>query len=146
MSPTKGNNPGTALSEREGFAARLLAAIEQRGLTYEEAARLVQKHLPPGAHLSSVSLWQYAHGKAFPRRARYIEAISKAFALDLNSPTAMTLSGPGGTDSLTGSEGRQINLEDVGKGRVRLYINTIVSWSLATRILRLFTTKSDTAE
>ncbi len=146
MSPTKGNNPGTALSEREGFAARLLAAIEQRGLTYEEAARLVQKHLPPGAHLSSVSLWQYAHGKAFPRRATYIEAISKAFALDLSSPTAMISAGAGGMDSSTSTEGRQINLEDVGKGRARLYINTIVSWSLATKVLRLFTTKNDTPD
>ncbi len=129
------------LSRRKEFATRLLAAIDQQGLTYEEAARLVQAYLPPGLQLSSVSLWQYAHGKAFPRRTNYIEAISRAFNINLNISADIASPDFDGMDRSAGPEDRQINLEDLGQGRVRLYIGAIISWRLAAKIISLFMAK-----
>src|SRR5918998_1123374 len=69
---------------RNLFAERLQVAIEQQGLTYEEAARRIRQFLPQSSRLSGVSIWQYANGKAFPRRRSLLQAIGRALDLDVS--------------------------------------------------------------
>src|SRR3712207_4642887 len=127
------------MNHRRILAARLQAALEQQELTYEEAARRVREHLPSTARLSNVSLWQYANGKAYPRRRSLLTAIGQALSIPVSYLMA---SGPaeGEDESPAQSSGdSQIRVEDLGDGRASLAINLVVAWPTAVRILAYLT-------
>ncbi|HEY8384036.1 MAG TPA: hypothetical protein VIL09_18000 [Microvirga sp.] len=118
------------------FAKRLQAAIDRRGLTYEETARRAREHLPASARLSSVSVWQYANAKTFPRRMSYVEALSKV--LEIEPDDLLSEGDAAELAQLPGAEAQsQIRLEDLGEGRARLHVDTDVPWPLALKILEL---------
>ena len=123
--------------DRPLFAARLQAALEEQALTYEEAARRAREHLPPNSRLSGVSIWQYANGKAFPRRHGHLRAIVKALHLDVDDlglPTTAALD-----QVVAGSGDSRVRVEDLGNGRASLLITTEVAWPTAVKILSFLT-------
>lgn len=128
--------------DRAMFARRLQAAIDRLGLTYEETARRAREHLPPEARLSSVSVWQYARGKTFPRRMSYVEALSRVLEV---TPNDLLLPAPGEDPAALADEGLirpgpsepHIRLEDLGNGRARLDLTLDLPWSLALQILQI---------
>jgi transcriptional regulator with XRE-family HTH domain len=128
--------------DRAMFARRLQAAIDRLGLTYEETARRAREFLPPEARLSSVSVWQYARGKTFPRRMSYVEALSRV--LDV-SPNDLLQPMPG-EEAAGSTEGGlirpgpsepHIRLEDLGDGRARLDLTLDLPWPAALQILQI---------
>lgn len=129
--------------DRALFARRLQAAIDRLGLTYEETARRAREHLPPDARLSSVSVWQYAKGKTFPRRMSYVEALSRVLEVTPNhlllpasSDDAAAGTAEGGMIRPGPSE-PHIRLEDLGGGRARLDLTLDLPWPVALQILQL---------
>jgi transcriptional regulator with XRE-family HTH domain len=129
--------------DRALFARRLQAAIDRLGLTYEETARRAREHLPPDARLSSVSVWQYAKGKTFPRRMSYVEALSRVLDVTPNHlllPASAEGAGAGtGEDAIIrpGPSEPHIRLEDLGGGRARLDLTLDLPWPVALQILQL---------
>jgi transcriptional regulator with XRE-family HTH domain len=126
--------------EKAIFARRLQEAIERMGLTYKETARHARDRLPPGARLSAVSVWQYAHGKTFPRSRSYIEALGQV--LDI-TPDEL-LAPPSPREALSAADGPdshppdlRINLEDLGNGQARLNVTLDLSWPAALQVLRI---------
>jgi transcriptional regulator with XRE-family HTH domain len=129
--------------DRAMFARRLQAAIDRLGLTYEETARRAREYLPPEARLSSVSVWQYARGKTFPRRMSYVEALSRV--LDV-TPNDLLLPAPGEDAAAAPAEGGlirpgpsepHIRLEDLGDGRARLDLTLDLPWPVALQLLQI---------
>lgn len=130
--------------EKAVFARRLQEAIERVGMTYKEIARHARDYLPPGARLSAVSVWQYAHGKTFPRSRSYIEALGQVLDMtpeELLAPPSLQESQGTLEGTLEETMGHQpdlrINLEDLGDGQVRLNVALDLSWPAALQVLRI---------
>jgi len=126
--------------DRAMFARRLQAAIDRLGLTYEETARRAREFLPADARLSSVSVWQYARGKTFPRRMSYVEALSRVLDVttdELLLPSSEDDSGGTSGGSIAPGAEPHIRLEDLGDGRARLDMTLDLPWPIALQILQL---------
>ncbi len=131
-------------TNKQAFARQLQRAVEQSGLTYEEIARRAREHLPPGTRLSGASIWQYANGKTFPRKMAYIEAISSALDLDVNS---LLVEGEQAAETVGSSVEEQessVRVADLGNGRAKLTIAMEVEWPVALRILSILTSDGGT--
>lgn len=116
--------------DREIFAHNLWQAIKCRGLTYREAARRAQPHLPPGVRLSDVSVWSYAKGRSVPRRLDCVAALARALDMPVEALT-------GGQSRESGAGEQGVRIEARGEGRVRLAVDVETSWQTAHAVLRL---------
>lgn len=121
--------------DREAFAYNLWQAIKCRGLTYREAARRAQPHLPQGVRLSDVSVWSYAKGRSVPRRLDCVAALARALDMPLAALTGIDARESGAAESGTGERG--VRIEERGGGRVRLSVDLETSWQTALAVLRL---------
>lgn len=127
-------------TERRAFAQRLRTTVEQSGLTYDEIARRAREQLPSDSRLSGASVWQYAHGKTFPRQRESIAAIAAVLGVEPDDLLA-----PGGEPSPFSEptpgapEQPHVRVEDLGNGRARLIIATETPWSVALKILEMLT-------
>jgi transcriptional regulator with XRE-family HTH domain len=122
---------------RKAFARRLQEAINRTGLTYEETARRAREHLPADARLSSVSVWQYANGKTFPRQVSYLEALGKALEIPAEDLLSAEENGhSAGGDPLKPHDS-QVRVEDLGHGRARLTVSADLPWPTALKVLSL---------
>ncbi len=117
------------------FAARLQVALEEQGLTYEEAARRMREYLPPNARLSGVSVWQYANAKAFPRQRSYLDAISCVFGFEPYEFITFNASRADEKRSVSNPQDGQVHVDDLGQGRAKLCIAAEVTWPVALRVL-----------
>ncbi len=131
---------------RNLFAERLQVAIEQQGLTYEEAARRIRQFLPQSSRLSGVSIWQYANGKAFPRRRSLLQAIGRALDLDVsdiisegNSPRSLQVH----TGAIKHGGAR---ITDQCDGYANIILSCCVSWSDAIKIIDSLTGSEEIEE
>ncbi|WP_349370942.1 hypothetical protein [Salinarimonas sp.] len=119
--------------DRDVFAHRLWQAIKRSGLTYREAARLAQAHLPPGQRLSDVSVWSYAKGRSLPRRMAQIEALAKVLEVEVSDlveeTSSMRATRPSGSTGMT--------IVDLGDGRARIVADIEAPWPVAIEALRL---------
>ena len=79
------------------FAKRLIAIMNQRGLSIAETARQMRQHLPAGEGFTATNLTHYRQGRSVPR-PKYLEALSRVLEVD---PSALT---PEGTN--TGGQSR----------------------------------------
>ena len=129
--------------DRAAFASRLQAAIDRNGLTYEEIARRAREHLSSGERLSSVSVWQYAKAKSFPRRISYVEALGKVLGVNPDDLLAERRSDfrrdPADENhhSPPGEPPSQIKLTDLGDGRAAVVVNADLPWPVALKVLEI---------
>jgi transcriptional regulator with XRE-family HTH domain len=95
LATTHEETPGSAVSggtgslrevEKRRFAERLIAVMEQRGLSIAETARRVRQHLHDGEGFTDTNLVHYRQGRSMPR-PRYLEALSRALDVE---PTELT--------------------------------------------------------
>ncbi len=129
------------LVDRAAFAKRLQAAIDRNGLTYEEIARRARQHLPASERLSSVSVWQYAKAKSFPRRMSYIEALGKVLGVEPQDLLAEH-GQEQRDDQRPFPAGSQVRLTDLGDGRATLTVQTDVPWPTALKVLDILVNSS----
>jgi len=130
-------NGRSVLVDRASFARRLQAAIDRNGLTYEEIARRAREHLATDERLSSVSVWQYAKAKSFPRRMSYIEALGKVLGVEPDDLLAGDDEASSAVETWTETPGGQIRLSDLGNGRATLTVNAEIPWPTALKVLEL---------
>jgi len=128
--------------ERRAFAERLQAAIEMSGLTYEEIALRARKQLPTAMKLSAAGIWQYAHGKTFPRQKHYIDAICHVLGVlpgDLiaKQEQEQVSEAKQGTDAQTTRS--SVSVEDLGNGHAKLNIMIDLPWDKALKVLNILT-------
>ncbi|HEX2510097.1 MAG TPA: hypothetical protein VHK66_06205 [Microvirga sp.] len=130
--------------DRAAFASRLQAAIDRNGLTYEEIARRAREHLSSGERLSSVSVWQYAKAKSFPRRISYVEALGKVLGVEPDDLLVERRSDfrqelADRNDSRPGENPPpgQIKLTDLGDGRAAVVVNADLPWPVALKVLEI---------
>ena len=139
--------------QKKIFSERLWLAIKRQGLTYEQTARRAREHLPPGAKLSSVTVWSYAKGRSTPRRLSYVEALGKALGVDpdeLMGEPPKTSAPPAEAEERAPEaaeaemprrpqEDEQlpaIHVADLGDGQAYLHIQEVVPWPVALEILQ----------
>lgn len=131
---TPGSLRGSVVN-RNLFAERLQAAIEQQGLTYEEAARRIRQLLPQNSRLSGVSIWQYANGKAFPRRRSLLLAIGRALDMDVSDIVSESDTSPKIQVHAGCAEHGGARITDGCDGYANVTLSCRVSWSDAIRII-----------
>ncbi len=131
---TPGSLRGSVVN-RNLFAERLQAAIELQGLTYEEAARRIRQHLPQNSRLSGVSIWQYANGKAFPRRRSLLLAIGRALDMNVSDIVSENDTSPRIQVHSGCVEHDGARITDHCDGYANITLSCCVSWSEAIRII-----------
>jgi transcriptional regulator with XRE-family HTH domain len=126
--------------ERRAFAERLQTAIEMSGLTYEEIALRARKQLPSAMKLSAAGIWQYAHGKTFPRQKHYIDAICHVLGVPPGDLIAKQerVNGPGQETTPRPAQS-SVSVEDLGNGHAKLKIMIDVPWDKALKVLNILT-------
>ncbi len=126
--------------ERRAFAERLQTAIEMSGLTYEEIALRARKQLPSAMKLSAAGIWQYAHGKTFPRQKHYIDAICHVLGVPPGDLIAKQerVNDPGQETAARPTQS-SVSVEDLGNGHAKLKIMVDVPWDKALKVLNILT-------
>ncbi len=126
--------------ERKAFAERLQAAIEMSGLTYEEIALRAREQLPSAMKLSAAGVWQYAHGKTFPRQKHYIDAICHVLGVP---PGDLIAKQERVSDAKQGAAAQptrsSVSVEDLGNGHAKLNIMIDLPWDKALKVLNILT-------
>ena len=126
--------------ERRAFAERLQAAIEMSGLTYEEIALRARKQLPSAMKLSAAGVWQYAHGKTFPRQKHYIDAICHVLGVPPGDLIAKQERVSASKQEIAAPPTRNsVSVEDLGNGHAKLHIMIDVPWDKALKVLNILT-------
>ena len=126
--------------ERRAFAERLQTAIEMSGLTYEEIALRARKQLPSAMKLSAAGIWQYAHGKTFPRQKHYIDAICHVLGVPPGDLIAKQERVNGqGQETAARPTQSSVSVEDLGNGHAKLKIMVDVPWDKALKVLNILT-------
>jgi transcriptional regulator with XRE-family HTH domain len=119
---------------QRALARRIKAALAQRKLTYKAAAEETAALMSEGT-ISTVSIWQYAHGRAWPRPP-VLTALCEALGLDPNELTAEQAATDGDEvedeDDVTDPS---VSVVDRGDGRAWLEVAQEVSWADALKIL-----------
>src|SRR5262245_32892774 len=132
---------------KKEFAGRLVAAMNERGLTSGALTQRVRQFLPRESHFQPANLSQYRSGIAIPKRA-YLEALCKALDIqeeELLPPLDQSLVDMAATARVPDGEAYGVVhkplpaflLQDEGDGRAWLQFNQRLPWSTALRIVEI---------
>jgi transcriptional regulator with XRE-family HTH domain len=115
------------------LARKIKAALEQRKLTYKAAAEEIAVLMVEGT-ISTVSVWQYAHGRAWPRPP-VLAALCEALGVN---PSELTEQASANSDDVEDDDDMPdpaVSVVDRGDGRAWIEVAQEVSWADALQIL-----------
>jgi transcriptional regulator with XRE-family HTH domain len=131
----------TIMIDKLQFSQTLKAAIKERGLSYQQATDLVCDKLPEGLSLSAVSLWNYANGKALPRRIEVLEALRGEFhieSVNRGSENARETAIDEARQTISESEdSREFLLKASGSGLAFIRFAAELEWDKAIKIVQI---------
>jgi transcriptional regulator with XRE-family HTH domain len=78
--PPASNRSRRPLAAKREFAERLSALMSARGLTVDQTAEEMRKHLGPTESFASSNLSHYRNGRSMPR-AGHLEALGRALGV-----------------------------------------------------------------
>lgn len=108
------------------FADTLWRLIKERGLSYREASLRARPFLPTGVELSDVSVWNYAKGRAKPRRLAVVEALARGLEVSV--------------DELLGRHRDGVSVRPNGDGTAVVAVQMSISLDAAVEIAKILRT------